>query len=268
MRFLILLYFPFLFVACSHTIEFRASHFATPVVSASPWQGQVSLVSAGYTKVSVINDITVSPPSRSAPRINESISPSDLLLVGVLGVDLSLSVLSGLDFYIENSLFGIRYQILNSGDHENVWVLPAGPIPHNPSELLNSLSLDALFTELKERFDVIIVDTAPLILVSDAETMLKPTDTVVFVTRQKHTPKMVFKDALLKIQRLGITDINIVFNGVRTKGFGYYYMYGDYQYSYMYSYGGYFENEGIPSVNGKKWYSRLLSRMFKFKKRT
>lgn len=153
-------------------------------------------------------------------------------------------------------------------DHENVWVLPAGPIPHNPSELLNSLSLDALFTELKERFDVIIVDTAPLILVSDAETMLKPTDTVVFVTRQKHTPKMVFKDALLKIQRLGITDINIVFNGVRTKGFGYYYMYGDYQYSYMYSYGGYFENEGIPSVNGKKWYSRLLSRMFKFKKRT
>ena len=122
MRFLILLYFPFLFVACSHTIEFRASHFATPVVSASPWQGQVSLVSAGYTKVSVINDITVSPPSRSAPRINESISPSDLLLVGVLGVDLSLSVLSGLDFYIENSLFGIRYQILNSGDHENVWV--------------------------------------------------------------------------------------------------------------------------------------------------
>ena len=78
---------------------------------------------------------------------------------------------------------------------------------------------------------------------------------------------MVFKDALLKIQRLGITDINIVFNGVRTKGFGYYYMYGDYQYSYMYSYGGYFENEGVPSLNGKKWYSRLLNRMFKFKKR-
>ena len=108
--------------ACSHTIEFRASHFATPVASSHPWEGQVSLVGAGNTKVSVINDITTIPPTRTQVNINQSLSASELLLVGYTGLDLSLGILPGLDLYIENSLFGVRSQILNSGEQEDVWV--------------------------------------------------------------------------------------------------------------------------------------------------
>lgn len=122
MRFIFLLALLILFTSCSHTLEFRASHFATPVASSHPWQGLVSLVSAGNTKVTVINDITTNPPGRSRLAINESVSPSELLLVGHLGIDLSLGVLTGLDLFIENSLLGVRYQILNPGDQEDVWV--------------------------------------------------------------------------------------------------------------------------------------------------
>lgn len=127
-----------------------------------------------------------------------------------------------------------------SVDHENLSIMPAGPLPYNPSELLNSDLLNELFKELKEAFDIIIVDTAPLALVSDAETMLSHDDTILFVTRQNHTPKYVFKEVLEKLMKLGVNDINVVFNGVRTKGFGYYYVYGDYRYTSSYTYSGYY----------------------------
>lgn len=127
--------------------------------------------------------------------------------------------------------------------HENLFIMPAGPLPYNPSELLNSDLLQDLFKDLKERFDIIIVDTAPLALVSDAETMLSHDDTVLFVTRQNHTPKYVFKEALERLLKLGIRDINVVFNGVRTKGFGYYYVYGDYRYTSSYTYSGYYGDD-------------------------
>ncbi|MBM3427720.1 MAG: polysaccharide biosynthesis tyrosine autokinase [Bacteroidetes bacterium] len=125
-------------------------------------------------------------------------------------------------------------------DHENLHIFPAGPVPFNPSELLNSDLLRNLLKELKEKYDVIIVDTAPLALVSDAENMLSHEDTVLFVTRQNHTPKFVFKEVLEKLFKRGVHDVNVVFNGVRTKGFGYYYVYGDYRYSSTYTYSGYY----------------------------
>ena len=73
--------------------------------------------------------------------------------------------------------------------------------------------------------------------------MLSHNDTILFVTRQNHTPKYVFKEALERLLKLGIRDINVVFNGVRTKGFGYYYVYGDYRYTSSYTYSGYYGDD-------------------------
>ncbi|WP_415061853.1 hypothetical protein [Bdellovibrio sp.] len=108
--------------ACSHTINFRASHFAAPVVSEKQWGGHVALVGTAVTKVTVVNDITSNPPSRNTLTINEDVDAADLLLVRNIGLDASLSLYRGLDLYLDNSLLGVRFQFLNHGAGPNNWV--------------------------------------------------------------------------------------------------------------------------------------------------
>ncbi len=57
--------------ACSHTLRFRASHFAVPVTGEDQWSGHVALVGAAETRVTVINNMVSSPPERSVVKIND-----------------------------------------------------------------------------------------------------------------------------------------------------------------------------------------------------
>lgn len=138
-------------------------------------------------------------------------------------------------------------------DYNNLFVLPCGPIPPNPSELLLDPKLDALFVYLKQNFDVIVMDTAPVGMVSDALTLSKYADCTLYIVRQGHTFK----------KQLGLIDeyyresklpkISIVLNdakaGVR---------YGTYGYGgYGYGYGeGYFEQEER-KTGLRKWFEWL-----------
>jgi capsular exopolysaccharide synthesis family protein len=123
-------------------------------------------------------------------------------------------------------------------EHENLFVLPSGPIPPNPSELLVQDRWLKLIEELKVQFDFIVLDTPPLGLISDAELMAKQADLSLFVVRHDHSPK----EAVKKV--LGTQDFAnrfpravLVFNGLKQRGIGYYgYGYG---YGYDYGYGGY-----------------------------
>ena len=117
--------------------------------------------------------------------------------------------------------------------HENLFVIPAGWLPENPSELIMSEKVPRLFTYLSGIFDYIIIDTAPVGLLSDAYVLSSYCDATLYVVRHKHTRKVSIQrlDANNKINEL--KNMAIVFNGVRSRGFG-----GNgYGYGYGYGYG-------------------------------
>ena len=126
--------------------------------------------------------------------------------------------------------------------YENLYAISCGPVPPNPSELLLDSKVAELFVWLKENFDVILLDTAPVGMVSDAMTLGKFADTTLYVVRQGHTYKKQISliDEFYHENRL--PKIAIIINDVKLKpGYGYY-GYGRYGYGYGYG-GGYYEVE-------------------------
>lgn len=113
--------------------------------------------------------------------------------------------------------------------YENYYIITAGPLPPNPAELLSSPRLGKLFTELKERFDYVLVDSPPVGLVTDSQLIAPFADATMFLVRHDHTPKNYIKmvDTLYKEQRF--QKLSIILNGVG-EGESYYYSYnyGDY----------------------------------------
>ncbi|MEI9806746.1 MAG: polysaccharide biosynthesis tyrosine autokinase [Bacteroidota bacterium] len=132
---------------------------------------------------------------------------------------------------------------------DNLFVLACGPIPPNPSEMLLDLKITTLFEWLKEHFDVVVVDTAPVGMVSDAMTLSKFADCTLYLVRQGHT----FKKQVALIDELYREDklpkVSVIINDVKVKpGYGYY-GYGRYGYGYGYGYGAsssYYEEEKQP----------------------
>lgn len=120
--------------------------------------------------------------------------------------------------------------IVPSGISSNLDVIPAGPIPPNPSELLLSERLDSLFEQLKKQYDYIVIDSAPIGLVSDTFVLNKFTDATLYVSRIKYTPRdcIEFINDLYEKKRLN--NMACVLNGAETKvstyGYGYGYGYG------------------------------------------
>ncbi|MBN8876538.1 MAG: polysaccharide biosynthesis tyrosine autokinase [Sphingobacteriales bacterium] len=129
-------------------------------------------------------------------------------------------------------------------DYENLFVLPCGPIPPNPAELLLDPKVKEMFGLLKTHFEVVIIDTAPVGMVSDAMTLGEFADCTLYLVRQGHTFKrqIALIDELYKEKKL--PKVSIIINDVKLKaGYGYY---GYGRYGYGYGYGedsGYYEEE-------------------------
>lgn len=144
-------------------------------------------------------------------------------------------------------------QIYNSGINPNLFVLPAGVIPPNPAELLSRPMLQKAVEFLKERFDYIIMDTAPVGLVSDTLNMGHFADMTIFVARADYSPKANFQMINDIAKQNKLPKCNIVLNGMdlEKRKYGYYYgygkygnygkygRYGKYGYGYGYRYGSY-----------------------------
>ncbi len=129
---------------------------------------------------------------------------------------------------------------------ENLFVLGCGPVPPNPAELLLSERMDELFAWLRSNFDIVIVDTAPVGMVSDAMTIGKFGNCTLYLVRQRHT----FKKQVSLIddfyQNNKLPKLSIVINDVKLKpGYGYY-GYGRYGYGYGYDYASYYEEDHPP----------------------
>lgn len=130
-------------------------------------------------------------------------------------------------------------KIVKKSDYENLDIIVSGPIPPNPSELLFSINFEKLIKELKTTYDVIILDTPPVGLVSETLDLLTLVDFTLFVFRQNYSEKS-FIDAVngLKEQK-GVKNLYAIFNGLDASKVSY----GGYGYSYGYGYGYYDEDK-------------------------
>ena len=122
-------------------------------------------------------------------------------------------------------------------DYPNLFIAIAGNLPKNPSELILSNRTDELLDYLVNKFDVVLVDSAPVGLMSDGYVLSRQCDATLYVMRHGHTPKKVL-GRLEKNNRINyLNNIGIVFNGIKKRGFGktdHGYGYNGYGYNYDY----------------------------------
>lgn len=124
----------------------------------------------------------------------------------------------------------IQAQMLPSGVNDNLELLMAGPIPPNPAELLTRTSLDDIMDLLKRTYDYVIIDTAPVGLVTDTLQVGRVSNLTVYVCRADYTPKENFELINTLHAENKLPNICVVVNGIdlSKKKYGYYYGYGKY----------------------------------------
>ena len=97
---------------------------------------------------------------------------------------------------------------------ENLYLLPSGNIPPNPSELLMSDKIIELINEVTKNFDVVIFDGAPCLLVTDSTIISRLVDSTILVTSQKYTKIDDLKEAKKRIKRVGGNIAGVILNRV------------------------------------------------------
>jgi capsular exopolysaccharide synthesis family protein len=126
---------------------------------------------------------------------------------------------------------------------ENLHFITAGPIPPNPSELVISKRMDELIAELKTMYDIIMIDTPPVGLVSDGITMIQKADFPIYIFRSDYSKRNFIHNADRLYNEANIKKLSIILNGIdiERKSYGYSYGYG-YGYGYGSGYGYYDED--------------------------
>jgi capsular exopolysaccharide synthesis family protein len=116
-------------------------------------------------------------------------------------------------------------------------VLSSGPIPPNPSELLQSNAMEKLLGDLRDEFDVVILDAPPLLPVTDAAVLSAQSDGALIVVRHGKTTRDQLAHAIERIEAVDAKPVGVVINlaPAKRKGRSYGYGYG-YGYTYGYSY--------------------------------
>ena len=122
--------------------------------------------------------------------------------------------------------------IIQPSGIDNLSLLPSGPTPPNPAELLSSQRMKDFLKAARERYDMVIVDVPPMLVVTDTQVISRNLDAVVLVVKQGQTQKLGAKRAveLLKMAHanlLGYVMNDVVSDGSAGYGYGYGYGYGD-----------------------------------------
>jgi len=123
---------------------------------------------------------------------------------------------------------------------EHLSILGCGPRPDNPAELLTSRRFEEFVDVVRDRYDLVVIDTPPLLAVTDPSTVAARVDSVLLVMRLLKNARGSTSRALGMLDSMGIDVLGIVVNGIG-RGSGYGYGYGKYGYArgYGYGYGGY-----------------------------
>ena len=182
----------------------------------------------------------------------------------LIGVDIRRPRLSE-NFHIPNRegvttyLSGVNTDLASlihpSGVDPNLDVLMAGPIPPNPNELLMSKRFDQMIDYARAHYDYVILDTAPLGMVSDTFLLTRAVDIVVYVARANYTNKAAIEmlNGWIRSKRIAVPTY-LILNDVNMKSKAYSYrQYGGGRYGYGYGYANQ-SREMLP------WYKRLFKK--------
>jgi capsular exopolysaccharide synthesis family protein len=134
----------------------------------------------------------------------------------------------------------------------NLFFISSGPTPPNPSELILREDFDMLVEDLKKKFDVIMIDTPPVGLVTDGILIMQKVDMPLYVVKANYSKRMFTKNINRLVESNNFTNLAVILNAVKKTGTGY---------GYGYGYGGYYEDEPKISL-----YQKITQRWFKSKK--
>jgi len=121
--------------------------------------------------------------------------------------------------------------VIQKTKYPNLDVITSGSVPPNPSELIQSLLMEKVIGKLREHYDVIILDTPPIGLVTDARTLMNLADTSIYVLRAGYS-KRSFINSIKSLSKLHeVHGLSILLNDVKMdkSGYGYGYGYGYYE---------------------------------------
>jgi capsular exopolysaccharide synthesis family protein len=167
---------------------------------------------------------------------------------------------SGLSTYLigQDSLSSI---ILPT-DQENLFFVNSGPVPPNPAELLGNGEFEKFIEEAKQKFDYIVMDNAPVSLVTDGILSGKYADTNLFVLRQDFSNKNQIKFINQLSEKESLNQIGIILNDAIFNGYGYSSSYGSFGYGYSYgNYGnGYYDEDHQPRTWKQKFYAKFFKK--------
>jgi len=124
----------------------------------------------------------------------------------------------------------------------NLRMVPAGPIPPNPADLLGSHRMQSLIRHFREQSDLVVIDTPPALAVADAAILSTMVDGVILVCDPNKTKRRDLRHAREAIEAVGGKILGLVVNRLNPRG-GMYYYYGNYNYNY-----GSVTDDGVSSV--------------------
>ena len=160
--------------------------------------------------------------------------------------------------------------IIKPTAHNNLFLVTAGPIPPNPTELVGKPNFAEMITLLENQFDYLIIDSAPIGPVTDSQLLNKFAQTTVYVVRHAVTPSVFLKmlEGLYKEKKFN--NMCVVFNGVKPRGSSILnYGFGGYGNGYGYGYGygseasGYYNNEGgLPGYKNLFGFVNFIKKLF------
>ena len=130
----------------------------------------------------------------------------------------------GVTNFLSNSDLTAKDLIQQTPEIDNFNVIVAGPIPPNPSELLLSGRTSQLIEQLRKDYDLIILDSAPIALVSDTFSLANFSDTTLFVTRANYTKRYLIKYFNDVVNRKQFQNAAVVINDTNPRlstGYGY-----------------------------------------------
>ena len=123
-------------------------------------------------------------------------------------------------------------EIIQSTDTENLDIISRGGIPSNPSELLMGKNLKSLLNELTSKYSLVLIDTPPILAVTDPSIIGRFCGTSIMIARYNSCSIKQINTAVDRFNNNGVTVNGLVFNAVEKKASNYYYDYGYYNYEY------------------------------------
>lgn len=186
------------------------------VTSASPAEGKsTSALNIALALAEANNAVVLVDGDLRRPRIAEL-----LQIIGSVGLSSVLSGSASLDDVLQETGF------------PGLTVLAAGPIPPNASELLGSMAAKRLLEELRSRFDYVIIDSSPLLAVTDGAILAAHADGAIIAVRSGQTRREHLAHAIRMLSDVGATVLGALLTMLPSRerssyGYGYGYGYGD-----------------------------------------